>query len=79
MELVKSSDHGELHEMNRKLQLMLEETLTKNMHLQQVGLLCEVCLCASVRLCVCVFCESLCSMCVLGGSVKLVCTSKCPL
>ncbi|XP_076468922.1 GRIP1-associated protein 1-like [Babylonia areolata] len=35
VELVKSGDHGELHEMNRKLQLMLEETLTKNMHLQQ--------------------------------------------
>ena len=37
MELVTSGEHGELHEMNRKLQLMLEETLTKNMHLQQVG------------------------------------------
>ncbi|KAL8611201.1 hypothetical protein ACOMHN_013632 [Nucella lapillus] len=35
VELVKSGDHGELHDMNRKLQLMLEETLTKNMHLQQ--------------------------------------------
>lgn len=35
MELVKSGDHSELHEMNKKLQLMLEETLTKNMHLQQ--------------------------------------------
>ncbi|KAK7102934.1 GRIP1-associated protein 1-like [Littorina saxatilis] len=35
MDLVKNGDHGELQEMNRKLQLMLEETLTKNMHLQQ--------------------------------------------
>ncbi|KAK7499497.1 hypothetical protein BaRGS_00009149 [Batillaria attramentaria] len=35
MDLVKSGDHSELHEMNKKLQLMLEETLTKNMHLQQ--------------------------------------------
>ncbi|PVD24800.1 hypothetical protein C0Q70_15286 [Pomacea canaliculata] len=35
MELVKSGDHSELQDMNRKLQRMLEETLTKNMHLQQ--------------------------------------------
>lgn len=37
MELVKSGDHSELQDMNRKLQRMLEETLTKNMHLQQVS------------------------------------------
>mgnify|MGYP006890271753 CR=1 FL=1 len=32
----KSDDHG-LRDMNKKLQNMLEETLTKNMHLQKVG------------------------------------------
>ena len=30
-------DAADMREMNRKLQTMLEETLTKNMHLQQVS------------------------------------------
>ncbi|RUS74934.1 hypothetical protein EGW08_017314, partial [Elysia chlorotica] len=32
-----SSSNAHHNDMNRKLQAMLEETLTKNMHLQQVG------------------------------------------
>ena len=32
-----SGGGGDMREMNRKLQTMLEETLTKNMHLQQVA------------------------------------------
>jgi urease beta subunit len=36
MDMVKIGEHSDLQEMNRKLQLVLEETLTKNMHLQQV-------------------------------------------
>ena len=35
-EMMKNSGHHELHEMNRSLQVMLEEALTKNIHLQQV-------------------------------------------
>lgn len=35
LDLVNKSDEQNLKEMNRKLQRMLEETLTKNMHLEQ--------------------------------------------
>lgn len=35
MEMVKMGEHSDWQDMNRKLQLVLEETLTKNMHLQQ--------------------------------------------
>ena len=42
MDFVKGEDGSQVannqKEMNQKLQIMLEETLTKNMHLQQVGL-----------------------------------------
>ncbi len=38
MEFVKLKPDENQREMNKKLQHMLEETLTKNMHLQQVGL-----------------------------------------
>ena len=38
-DFIKSStnfdDHEDIKEMNKKLRLMIEETLTKNMHLQQ--------------------------------------------
>ena len=37
IDFVKDKGDSDLKEMNRKLQRMLEETLTKNMHLQQVG------------------------------------------
>ena len=41
MDFVKGDDNSQVannqREMNQKLQIMLEETLTKNMHLQQVG------------------------------------------
>ena len=40
-----SNIHGD---MNRKLQAMLEETLTKNMHLQQVCCVLHIQLCAEV-------------------------------
>lgn len=33
------TDKQDEREMNKKLQLLLEETLTKNMHLQKVGCL----------------------------------------
>lgn len=36
LDLVSKNDDG-VKEMNRKLQRMLEETLTKNMHLQRVS------------------------------------------
>ena len=36
LDLVNKSDEQGLREMNKKLQNMLEETLTKNMHLQKV-------------------------------------------
>ncbi|XP_048239058.1 GRIP1-associated protein 1-like [Haliotis rufescens] len=35
LEVIKKGDDQELKDMNKKLQRMLEETLTKNMHLQQ--------------------------------------------
>ncbi|XP_041348524.1 GRIP1-associated protein 1-like [Gigantopelta aegis] len=35
LDIIKKGDDQELKEMNKKLQRMLEETLTKNMHLQQ--------------------------------------------
>ena len=37
LDIIKKGDDQELKEMNKKLQRMLEETLTKNMHLQQVS------------------------------------------
>lgn len=39
IDLVNKHDDQNLKEMNRKLQNVLEETLTKNMHLQEVRLL----------------------------------------
>jgi hypothetical protein len=36
LDLVNKTDEHGLREMNKKLQNMLEETLTKNMHLQKV-------------------------------------------
>ena len=38
LDLVNKNDDQGLRDMNKKLQHMLEETLTKNMHLQQVNL-----------------------------------------
>lgn len=40
LDLVNKSDDQGLRDMNKKLQNMLEETLTKNMHLQKVGFAC---------------------------------------
>ena len=37
VDFVKGENDDNLKEMNRKLQRMLEETLTKNMHQEQVG------------------------------------------
>ncbi len=37
MDFVKDKGDQNLREINQKLQRMLEETLTKNMHLQQVS------------------------------------------
>ena len=39
LDLVNKSDDQGLRDMNKKLQNMLEETLTKNMHLQKVSTL----------------------------------------
>lgn len=42
IDLVNKHDDQNLKEMNRKLQNVLEETLTKNMHLQEVRLLSKI-------------------------------------
>lgn len=42
IDLVNKHDDQNLKEMNRKLQNVLEETLTKNMHLQEVRLLPKI-------------------------------------
>lgn len=50
IDLVNKHDDQNLKEMNRKLQNVLEETLTKNMHLQEVRLLSKIYNCAQFLL-----------------------------
>jgi len=40
VDFVKDKGDENLRDINRKLQRVLEETLTKNMHLQRVGVVC---------------------------------------